>query len=621
MKLSQHREFIIAVLIAIGTFLTFQPILTHDFLNIDDHIYVSNNAFVQKGISIESVKWAFTTLHAEFYHPFTWLSLMLDTHLYGVNPAGYLFSNLLLHILNTILLFTILLKLTRMPVQSTFVAMLFAIHPLHIESVAWIAERKDVLSTLFWMLTIWCYITYVKNPKTSRFILIHLVYLIGLLAKPMLVTLPIILLILDFWPLRRYQSEPHDAENSIGKFIWMVKEKLILFILSAGAGIMTIIAQYKGGGLDVMQDLSLGDRVSNALVSILVYIFRTIWPENLSVFYPFPLETPLLHVLGSMAYIVVITLLCIHFRNKYPYLIVGWLWYVVTLLPVLGILKVGGFATADRYTYIPLIGLFIVLSWGISDLLRKSQYRKPLSAGLIGMIILGLFLKTTVQLQNWSNSYFLFTHAAKVTQGNDFAYHSLGHIFAANGDFDEAVAQFQKALQINPNRNITQKDLARLLAYQGKLKQSEKYLKQLLEDQPDYGASHYIFGIVLVMQNRFEEALIHLTKGFRQHPRYQAISRIRHASDEVRRLYAQGQQDAAAGHLNKARIVFDHILELDRHYHPARMSLADVMISEKCDNCALKLYLDQLSDTYLKELLAAGYQKWPVFSNAKEDTI
>jgi len=621
MKLSQHRELIIAVLIAIGTFLTFQPMLTHDFLNIDDHVYVTDNAFVQKGISIESIKWAFTTLHAEFYHPFTWLSLMLDTYLFGVNPAGYLFSNLLLHILNTILLFTILVKLTGISIQSALVAMLFAIHPLHIESVAWIAERKDVLSTLFWMLTIWCYITYVKTPKTSRFILIHLVFLIGLLAKPMLVTLPIILLILDFWPLKRYQSESHDAGNRIGGVVWMVKEKLILFFLSAGAGIVTIIAQYKDGGRDVMQDFSLGDRVSNAIVSIPVYIFRTIWPENLAVFYPFPLEIPLIQVLASSCSIVLVTHLCIRFRYKYPYLIVGWLWYVVTLLPVLGILKVGGFATADRYTYIPLIGLFIVLSWGISDLLRKSQYRKSLSAGLIGMIILGLFLKTTVQLKNWSNSYSLFTHAAKVTQGNDFAYHSLGHIFAANGNVDEAVAQFQKALQINPNRNITIKDLARLLAYQGKLMQSEKYLKRLLEDQPDYGASHYIFGIVLAMQNRYEEALVHLTKGFRQHPRYQEVSRIRHASDQVRRLYAQGLQDANAGHLNKARITFDHILELDRHYHPARMSLADVMISEKCDQCALKLYLEQLSEKYLKELLAAGYQKWPVFSNAKEEAI
>jgi len=621
MKLSQHRELIIAVLIAIGTFLAFQSMLTHDFLNIDDHVYVTDNTFVQKGISIESVKWAFTTLHAEFYHPVTWLSLMLDTHLFGINPAGYLSSNLLLHILNTLLLFTILLKLTRMSIQSAFVAMLFAIHPLHIESVAWIAERKDVLSTLFWMLAILCYITYVKKPKTSRFILIHLVYLIGLLAKPMLVTLPIILLILDFWPLKRYQGESHDAGNSIGKLIWMVKEKMFLFFLSAGASVMTIIAQYKGGGLDVMQDLSLGQRMSNALVSIPVYIFRTIWPENLAVFYPFPIEIPLIQVLVSLCCIVLVTLLCIRFKQKYPYLIVGWLWYVVTLLPVLGILKVGGFATADRYTYIPLIGLFITLSWGIFDLLEKSRYRKPLSIGLIGMIILGLFFKTTVQLQNWSNSYALFTHAAKVTRGNDFAYHSLGHIFAANGDFDQAVAQFQKALQINPNRKITQKDLARLLAYQGKFKQSEKYLKQLLEDQPDYGAGHYIFGIVLAMQNRNEEALAHLTKGFRQHPRYQEISRIRHASDEVRGLYTQGLQDAAADHQSKARIAFDHILEIDRNYHPARVGLADIMISEKCDQCALKLYFEQLSNTYLKELLAAGYQKWPVFSNAKEKTL
>ena len=617
-----QRKSIILILLAVGTFAVFQPMLTHEFLNIDDPVYVTDNTFVQKGLSSESVKWAFTTLHAEFYHPITWLSLMLDTHLFGNKPFGYLFSNLLLHILNTLLLYLILDKLTRLPFHSAVVAMLFAIHPLHIESVAWIAERKDVLSAFFWMLTIWCYIAYVNKHRTGPYILVHLVYLMGLMSKPMLVTLPMILLLLDYWPLERYQKGFSETEKTWRKFALLVKEKLLLFALSATAGVWTIIAQYKGGGLDVMQDIPHWNRISNALISILVYIFRTFWPENLVVYYPFPSHIPIYQVLGSLACVLVITFLCIRSRQKVPYLFVGWSWYMITLLPVLGFLKVGGFATADRYTYIPLIGLFILLSWGVSDLLKASQNRKLLSAGLIGIIILSLCVKTRLQLKNWSDSYALFSHAAKVSQGNDFAYHSLGHIFAADNDFKNASAHFQMALNINPNRNITQKDLARVFAYQGRLKQGETTMQRLLDNNPDYGAAHYIQGLILVLQKRYEEAVVHISKGFKQHPRYIiGLSDKGPASVDVEKRYAQGLRMAAEGCLEEAKHTFERVLDLDSQYHPARIDLSDIMVSDQCYHCALKLFLGQLSDAYLKQLIAAGYQKWPVFYDAKEDAI
>ena len=391
MKLSRHRELILSVLLLAGTFLAFHPMLSHDFLTIDDPVYVTDNLFVQNGLSLESVRWAFSTLHAEFYHPATWLSLMLDTQLFGLNPAGYLFTNLMLHIFNTLLLYVILVKITRKPLATFFVALLFALHPLHIESVAWISERKDVLSAFFWMLTIWCYILYVRRPHRGRYAILHLVYLLGLLAKPMLVTLPVVLLLLDYWPLERWRWGTPETGKRTGNFFPLIKEKLFLFILSAGVGLVTIIAQHQGGGLDVMREIDFWKRLSNALVSILVYLHRTIWPEKLAVFYPFPSHIPFTHVFLSLGAIAAITALSFRFRRIQPYLVTGWLWYLVTLLPVLGVLKVGGFATADRYTYIPLIGIFIMVSWGLENIFKRFPRGKLLWAGLMGVVILGLF--------------------------------------------------------------------------------------------------------------------------------------------------------------------------------------------------------------------------------------
>lgn len=621
MKQIPHEKLIWAILLGVGTMMLFMPMLTHDFLIIDDHVYVTDNNYVKNGLSIEGVKWAFTTLHAEFYHPITWLSLMLDTHLFGVQASGYLFTNLLLHILNTLLLYKILEKTTRRTFRSALVAMLFAWHPLHIESVAWIAERKDVLSTFFWMLTIWSYIAYFNKPHNKRYIGLHIVYLMGLLSKPMLVTLPIILLILDYWPLGRYHSRDPETRGGLRMLCWLIREKLGLFFLSGAAGVLTIIAQYKGGGLDVMQDISLWERVSNASLSIFVYIFRFIWPQNLAVYYPFPLEIPWLHMLVSLFLMVGITVLSRRLRGSHPYFWVGWLWYIVTLLPVLGILKVGGFATADRYTYIPLIGLFVIFSWGISDLMKDVNYRKAWSLGLTGVITPILFLTTSAQLVHWTDSLTLFTHAAKVTTDNDFAHHSLGHIYAAKGDLKSAVVHFQKAYQINPHRNLNQKDLARLLAYQGKFEQSGTHLRHLLETNPDYGAAHYVYALLLSMQKRYAEALSHLTRAFRLHPQYQATQQSPYSASEIDRLYRQGQQDFTAGHIDKAKKAYIQVLEHDSLFHPARLGLARIMVSERCHICALELFLHQLSDAYLKQLVAAGYRKWPVFSDAKKDTI
>ena len=619
MKLSRHIEFILSVLLLIGTFIAFQPMLSHDFLSIDDPVYVTDNSFVQKGLSLESLRWAFSTLHAEFYHPVTWLSLMLDTQLFGANPAGYLFTNLMLHIFNALLLYLILVKMTRQPLAGFFVALLFAVHPLHIESVAWIAERKDVLSTFFWMLSIWSYIAYVKKPHMGRFVILHLVYLIGLLAKAMLVTLPVVLLLLDYWPLERWRWHATETGNMIGNSFRLVKEKLFLFLLSASAGVVTIIAQHQGGGLDVMREIDLWKRLSNALVSILVYIHRTIWPGKLAVFYPFPNQIPIIHVLVSLSCIAAITVFSFRFRRDHPYLVTGWLWYLVTLLPVLGILKVGSFATADRYTYIPLIGIFIMVSWGLEDISKRLPRGKFLSGGLMGVVILGLFLTTTAQLKTWSDSKALFSHAAKVTRNNDFAHHALGHLYAASGDFEQAVAHFKQALKITPHRKVTQKDLARALVYQGRLQEAEACLEHLLSQEPDYGAAHYAMALLLAGQKRYEEALAHISIAFRRHPQYQNI--MLEKQDTLRELYHHGLQSATERDPTKAKIVLESVLARNPYYYPARIGLADIMVSEKCFDGALGLFLGSLSDMHLKRLLAEGYRKWPVFPDAKVDPM
>jgi hypothetical protein len=373
---------LICLALAVLTVIAFWSLKDCGFINFDDNIYVYENAYVQSGLNANSIGQAFSFELAELsghWHPVTWLSLMLDYQIFGLNPQGFHLVNLLFHVLNTILLFLILRRMTKTLWPSAFVAAVFAIHPLHVESVAWITERKDVLSTFFWMLTMGAYSYYVEHPGFRRYFFVLLFFILGLMTKPMLVTLPFVLLLLDYWPLRRFHEiKPIDPEYKWSLICPLLWEKVPLFILVILSSIVTYIAQLKGGAIASIEAIPLGVRMGNAFISYIAYIGKMIWPSKLAVLYPHSGLLLPWQVLGSVFLLIAITLAVIWRAKRFSYLATGWLWYIGALVPVIGIVQVASQAMADRFTYIPLIGLFIMMAWGVPDLLKKWKYRKEI---------------------------------------------------------------------------------------------------------------------------------------------------------------------------------------------------------------------------------------------------
>jgi hypothetical protein len=372
----------IALALVAITLAVYLPVRQFGFVNFDDPDYVSANAHIAHGLTRAAVLWAFTTGYAANWHPLTWLSHMIDVQVFGVNAGPQHLVNLLLHVLNTLLLFGLLHRMTGARGRSAFVAALFAVHPLHVESVAWIAERKDVLSTLFWMLTMWAYVAYVRRPSWARYLGVAIAFALGLMAKPMLVTLPAVLLLLDVWPLGRTGVtrllRPRRA---------LVLEKLPLFALAAVSSVMTFLVQRRGGAVSTVDQYPWASRVANALVEYVVYLGRMCWPARLSIFYPYSQSLPGWSVAGSLVLLVALSVAVFRAGGRRPYLVVGWLWYVVTLVPVIGLIQIGTQARADRYTYVPLIGIFIMAAWGLPDLLAIARACRGLAGhdrGLCG---------------------------------------------------------------------------------------------------------------------------------------------------------------------------------------------------------------------------------------------
>ncbi len=435
---------IISLLLSIITFMAYWQVTHCDFTTFDDPMYVTENSHIQDGLTVEGIIWAFTTGHAADWQPLTCISHMADVQLFGLQPGWHHLTNLLFHLASTLLLFLVLHRMTKALWQSAFVAALFALHPLHVESVAWVAERKGVLSTFFWMLTMGTYVSYVARPGLTRYLALLLCFALGLMAKPMLVTLPFVLLLLDYWPLQRLEQKelpqevlkPLSRDKKKGKSTpppvkapvqpvgrWplirpLLTEKIPLFVLAVLSSIVTYLAQYHGGAVGSLEVLPLGARIANAFVSYTAYMVKTLWPTNLAVFYPHPGSWPLWQVLGSVVLLLAITALVIRGAKKRPYAAVGWLWYVGTLVPVTGLVQVGSHAMADRYTYIPLVGLFIIVAWGVPELLKKWPYRKEALIALSALCLLCLFLVTWRQVGYWRNSIALYDHALEVIGRN-----------------------------------------------------------------------------------------------------------------------------------------------------------------------------------------------------------
>jgi len=527
---------LITLLLVVMTVAVFWQTLGNGFTNYDDDEYVTNNGRVQKGLSGESIVWAFTTTHSFNWHPLTWISHMLDWQLYGRNAMGHHLTSLLFHLANVLLLFFVLNRMTKSMWKSAFVAALFGIHPLHVESVAWIAERKDVLSTFFWLLTMLTYVWYVERPGIGKYLLVMLSLALGLMAKPMLVTLPFALLLLDYWPLGRFRVKA-AKERSKPQSGWkLVREKIPLFVLAAASCVITVVAQRKGGAVVVLGNLPLGQRVAGALAAYISYIVKMVWPSGLVVFYPHPTNTlPSWQVVGATVLLILVTVLAIKAARSRPYLTVGWLWYVITLLPVIGFVQVGSQAMADRYTYIALTGLFVIVAWGVPDLLggrvqtgksgpAKSPRRaEKVSPALAGLAIAALLPFTWLQVGYWRNSVTLFEHALAHTSNNWVACHNLALAKAERHKFAEAIPLYKEALRLMPSDFGAQTNLGLALVELGKIAEAIPHYEEALRINPGSAEAHYNLGCALEKQGKTERAIACYKEALRLAPNFAAV--------------------------------------------------------------------------------------------------
>jgi tetratricopeptide (TPR) repeat protein len=523
----------IALFLFIIVFAAYWQVGGHEFISYDDPEYITDNSAVRQGLTFGSIIWAFTTFHASNWHPITWLSHMLDIELFGMNPAGHHIVNVILHSINSILLFLLLNRYTRFLWRSAAVAALFALHPLHVESVAWAAERKDVLSALFWMLTLYHYAGYVQKPNLSKYFITVTFFTLGLMAKPMLVTLPVVMLLLDYWPLRRFESALlKDTSYSAQHSPWyLCKEKLPFLALVIGACTVTIYAQK--AALSPLSNTTILSRIFNAATAYQLYLGKMLLPRNLAVFYPFNHALPGLQVLSAIALLCVVSITVVYQRQTRPYLFVGWFWYIITLVPVIGIIQVGMQAMADRYTYIPLIGIFLLAVWGIAEATTGWAYQRIALSTLIVASITACTLTTWQQVSYWKNSATLFNHALTSTHKNFIAHFLLGCESEKQGKLDEAVTSYKATLTDNPYYGAAYGKLGKINYESGKLDDAiEYYYKELFVSPLSVNCRNNL-GIALAENGKLDEAINHFTHALSLKPDFiQAQDNLKRALEK-----------------------------------------------------------------------------------------
>jgi tetratricopeptide (TPR) repeat protein len=511
--------FLICLFLMAVTLTAFWQVQHHEFINYDDGGYVTQNLYVRAGITVKGIIWAFTNTRATNWHPLTWLSHMLDCDFYGLNPGKHHLTNLLFHTANTLMLFLVLHRMTKTIWANAFIAVLFALHPLHVESVAWLAERKDLLSTFFWILTMGAYLNYSKRPNFNRYVLVLVLFVLGLMSKPMVVTLPFVLLLLDYWPLCRIRWGQLDCEGNlqIGQpmnfdkwrpsFSHLVLEKTPFFALAAASCLLTLFAQQHGGAVRSLALFPIETRIANALISYVGYMGKMLWPSPLAIPYPHPHVFPIWQIVGAALFLTCVSALVVYSGKRHPFLAVGWLWYIGTLVPVIGLVQVGSQAMADRYTYIPLIGLFIIIGRAVPSILNRWRYRKIVLGISAGIIISSLMLMTREQVKHWQNSVTLFNHTLNVTANNFVAYNQLGLALYDQGKFQEAISLFGIALKIKPDYFETHNNLGAALAQQGKTEEALAHFSKALEKKPDSAEVYNNLGIVSMQQGKIREAI------------------------------------------------------------------------------------------------------------------
>ena len=596
--------WVVAVLVTINL-LAYAPVRHYGFVNIDDPQYLTQNPQVKSGLSWHGVLWAFTTGHQANWHPLTWLSHMLDVQLYGFNAGAHHLTNLLLHIANTLLLFWALFQMTRALGRSAFVAALFAVHPLHVESVAWVAERKDVLSTLFWMLTVCAYIGYVRQPRSARYLAVISFFAVGLMAKPMLVTLPFVLLLLDFWPLGRLTLRQRS------NFPKLIREKIPFLILTAISSAVTMFAQRRGGAMVGVDVVPMTIRLANACVAYFTYFWKMFWPTGMAVLYPTPIRAVPDWWLVAAIGLIVLSVLAIKLATRRPYVFVGWFWFLGTLVPVIGLVQVGRQAMADRYTYVPLVGLFLIVAFGLGDALALPPARRRVLMTAGGLVIVSCVWATRVQLRYWSSSEALWEHTIRVTTDNAVAHFSLAVAFTEQGKPDEAMREYSEALRIVPQYAEAHYNIAEALTKSGKTDAAIAHYSEALRlakisqtglDQYQLAAAHHDLALAFSSKGNMEEAGAHLAEALRMNPNFpeahnsfgihylikgNADEAIAHFAEAIRLKpdYAVAHNNLGSALANKGRLEdaiseYAEAVRVDRSYADAHTNLGILLAKE-----------------------------------------
>lgn len=526
-KIMEHEEtfgriktILIMLALTIATLAVYWQVQYHDFVNYDDLWYVGN-PIVRNGLSWEGFRWAFQSTMATNWHPMTWLSHMLDFQLFGKQPSGHHLTNLFFHLASTLLLFLTLKEMTSAYWRSALVAAMFALHPLHVESVAWVAERKDVLSAFFWFLTLAVYVDYLKRPAKGKYLAALFFYILGLMAKPMLVTLPFVLVLLDFWPLRRIPSAGIERHR-----IWLairplLLEKIPFFACSLLSSVITYYVQQKGGAVGSLQIVPMSVRITNAFISYAEYLDKTLWPRELAVFYPYPDTILLSKALGAALIVLFISVFAIYSIRRIPYLFVGWFWYLGTLIPVIGLVQVGIQASADRYTYLPLIGIFLILSWGVVEVSRRLPCRRIILSVCALLLFVHWSFTSWCQVSYWKNDISLFEHALSVTRDNAVAHNNLGGSLGKAGRHDEAMQHLQEALRINPSFSYAINNVGIQLMRRGQSEEAIKYFRRAIQMDPRNETAHINLAVQLAKAGNPEsqaEASQHLFEALRIDP-------------------------------------------------------------------------------------------------------
>jgi tetratricopeptide (TPR) repeat protein len=539
-----------ALLIAAATVVAFWRVFDCDFVNFDDDHYITMNRVIQGGFSWPFLKWAFTSTEFFNWHPLTWISLEIDYELYGLDhPGGYHATSLLLHIVNSVLLLGLMARMTGNLARGACVAAFFALHPLHVESVAWISERKDVMSGLFWFAMMALYARYCRQPNWRRYLAALVTFALALMAKPMVVTLPFVLLLVDFWPIRRLPFGRQDGVRTDAprpSLTWLLVEKIPFLALSAASCVITYLAQASGGAIQAGEEYPLAARLANVPLNYMAYLRRTVWPANLAVIYPYPREAPpAWHVVTATALLVAITLLAIRFAKRWPYLFVGWFWFLGMLVPVIGLVQVGEQATADRYMYLPIIGLLLAGCWGIGDL--AARWRWPRSTVIIvaGFLLAACAAATWVQVGYWRDGLTLWSRACKIAPRSSVVLSHLAGAFDAAGQRDEAERYLRTCVLIDPKCRDAQYNLGMILLKSGRKREAIKHLRSSLGDNPD----PLDLGLLAQqVEGDTEKAIDYYRQAVAQNPNHAGAHQLLGAA-----LIKQGRTDEGKHHLDQAQ--------------------------------------------------------------------